>query len=154
MVKQNVSEDRVSWEDRFNKPTVSKLRGELTSDAADLFDVARETFKNVCKPGEAVVWKGDCWKWTLEFRSKRKGMPLAVIIPNPNDLQIAIPVDPEFVRAMWKRQMKKSVREGLELAAKPYDTEWCIWYINTKPMLEEVIELVKQKVKFTPKKIK
>ena len=140
---------RIPWEDRFNRPSQGELREPLPATSARLFDTAREELGEIFGDRMRVDWLGSCWKWTLGFGKGRSREPLAVMIPNPDDLQIAMRVKADFIREVWPRRMKRAVRDGLGLAADPFDTHWGVWTITSKPMLEEVLRLVRDNVAFS-----
>ena len=139
---------RIAWEDRFNRPSERQLREALKAPSAQLFDAARDELTELCGERVSVDWQGSCWKWTLGFGSKRNLPPVAVLIPNPEDFQIAMRVDDAFVQEVWPRRLKRAVRDGLGLAAAPFDTEWSVWTITSKPMLKEVLGLVRENLAF------
>lgn len=139
---------RKAWEDRFNQPEIDKLRQNLGSPAGGLFGEARAELLAIEGCRESIIWHGLSWKWTLEYRVGRSPIPLAVLIPNPADLQIAVMVQPDFVRQVWNRRMKRALRDGLELAAAPFDTQWGVWSLNSQSLLDEVMDLVREKLEF------
>jgi len=139
---------RKSWEDRFNLPDIARLRHDLGSPAGSLFEDARAELLAIEDCRESIIWHGLSWKWTLEYRVGRSPIPLAVLIPNPADLQIAVMVQPDFVRQVWSRRMKRALRDGLELAAAPFDTQWGVWSLTSQSLLDEVMDLVREKLEF------
>ncbi len=139
---------RQAWDDRFNKPVVERLRAGLPSAGGSLFDDARAELLAIEECREAIVWHGLCWKWTLEYTVGPATKPLAVLIPNPVDLQIAVMVQPDFIKRVWRRPMKRALRDGLELAAAPFDTEWGVWSISSQSFLDEVMDLIREKIEF------
>lgn len=138
--------ERSAWEDRFNRPTIERLRTCLGAAAAKLFDRVRRDLLSLEGVTEGFAWHGDCWRWTIEFRTKHSDEPLAVIVPSPHDLQLAVPLDPEFVGSLPQRRMKRSVRDGLGLAQEPFDTRWGVWSIQSGGLLEDLVDLVEQKL--------
>src|SRR5688572_4876486 len=139
---------RKAWEDRFNQPEIPDLRHQLGSRAGPIFEEARAELLGIEDCRESLVWHGLSWKWTLEYRIGRSPKPLAVLIPNPADLQIAVMVQPDFVRQVWNRRMKRAFRDGLELAAAPFDTQWGVWSLTGQSLLDEVMDLVREKLEF------
>lgn len=149
MVNQQ-GQRRLPWEDRFNVPTVDELRLPLPNGLGALFEEARRDLITICDQRvESMVWHGPCWRWTLEYRVPAAPQPIAVLIPNPDDLQLAAPMRDDFVRSIWNRRMRRSTRDGLELAAAPYDNEWCVWSLASQSILEEVIDVVRRKIEFS-----
>lgn len=141
---------RSSWKDEFNIPSVADLRGDLPAIAADLFDASRAGMLEFDALIEQPKWFGDCWFWTLAYflqgEATKEDKPLALIIPATEDLQIAAPLDEEFLGSLNTRRMKRAVRDGLELSTPPYSTRWAIWSIPAPNMLEDVMQIVKQRL--------
>jgi len=118
----------------------------LPDSEVTYFREARAALLEHERTTESVCWNGVCWKWTLEYHRGRNRGPFAVLIPNPDDVQLAVPIQPEFLEAIWQRRMRRAVRDGLELAAAPYDTEWGVWSLTSKAMLDEVLRIVREKL--------
>jgi hypothetical protein len=145
--------ERVAWEDRFNRPTVRRLRAGLDDNAARLFDVLRGHLLDLDGVTEGFAWRGDCWRWTIEYRIKRSEDPLAIVIPSPADLQLAIPMDRKFARSLTTRRMKRAVRDGVDLAGDPFDTRWGVWSIHAEGLLEDVVDLAERKLRHEAKQV-
>lgn len=143
--------ERVAWEKRFNRPTVEKLREALEPESAALFDALRDHLVGLDGVTEDFSWKGDCWRWTLEYQTDHSDDPLAVLVPSPADLQLAVPLEPNFTRSLPTRRMKRAVRDGLDLAQEPFDTRWGVWSIQAESLLKDVIGLVQQKLRHLTK---
>jgi hypothetical protein len=145
--------ERTAWENRFNQPTVSRLRAALDDESARLFDVLRGHLLELHGVTEGFAWRGDCWRWTIEYRVKRNEDPLAIVIPSPTDLQLVVPMDREFARSLTSRRMKRAVRDGVDLAQDPFDTRWGVWSIHAEGLLEEVVDLIELKLRHEAKQV-
>ena len=145
--------ERKSWEDRFNRPTVAGLRIGLDGDCARLFDLIRRHLLSLEGVTEEFAWHGDCWRWTIEYRLKRNQDPLAILIPSPSDLQLAISLEREFVKSLTSRRMKRSVRDGVDLAQDPFDTRWGLWSIQAGGLLEDLVDLIDLKLRHEAKQV-
>jgi hypothetical protein len=145
--------DRLAWEDRFNRPTARRLRAGLDGKAAKLFDQLRRHLLELDGVTEGYAWRGDCWRWTIEYRTKLSKDPLAIVIPSPLDLQVAVPMEREFVRTMATRRMKRAMRDGVDLAQEPFDTRWGVWSITAEGLLEDVIDLIELKLRHGAKQV-
>jgi hypothetical protein len=145
--------ERVAWEDRFNRPTVNRLRAGLDDKAVKLFDVLRSHLLELDGVTEGFAWRGDCWRWTIEYRIKRCQDPLAIVIPSPTDLQLAVPMDRKFARSLTSRRMKRAVRDGVDLAQDPFDTRWGVWSIPAEGLLEDVVDLIELKLRHEAKQV-
>ncbi|MCA9295812.1 MAG: hypothetical protein KC983_04830 [Phycisphaerales bacterium] len=145
---QKQEHGRVAWLDQYNEPDFKDLRKELVAESQRLFDDTRKKLLGFEGVTEHAVWYGDCWHWTVEYRLPRLEIPLAVLIPSPEDLQLAVPFMPVFSEQVSIGRMKRAVRDGFDLAREPYDTSWGVWSLVPGSLLSELMDLVKQKIKF------
>jgi hypothetical protein len=140
---------RSAWVDRFNKPTAEQLRSGLrTETAVGLFDALRTKFKQFPGVAEDTRWFGDCWFWSVAYQSSLTEEPLAVIVPAPDDLQVAMPLERDLANKLASTRMKRLVRDGFELAAEPFHTQWGVWSITYPSLVDDVLQIVKQRIKF------
>ena len=127
------------WLDRFNEPSVATLRKGLEEEPAGIFDEARKMLTSLAEcMEEQRLWMGDCWHWTICYRIHDFELPVALLIPNPEDLQIAMPLQRSFVESLPQKRLKRSIRDGLELAAAPFHTSWAIWSIPASGTLVDL----------------
>ncbi len=145
--------EKIAWEDRFNRPTVSRLRAGLDGKSTELFDILRSHLLELDGVTEGFAWRGDCWRWTIEYRIKRSKDPLAIVIPSPADFQLAVPMDRKFARTLNPRRMKRAVRDGVDLAQDPFDTRWGVWSIQAEGLLEDVVDLIELKLRHEAKRV-
>ena len=139
--------ERIAWEDRFNRPTADRLRAALDPEATKLFDQLRRHLKSVKGATEDFAWHGDCWRWTIEYHTEHSEEPLAVLVPSPVDLQLAVPLERDFVRSLPQRRMTRSVRDGIGLAQDPFDTRWGVWSVPAVGLIGDLHELVEAKLR-------
>ena len=140
---------RDPWRDRFHSPTASDLRATLDADATASFDRVRRDLMKIDGITETTAWYGDGWYWTIEYRLPRRKDPLVVVIPSPEDLQLGMLIDAEFVAELLYRRLRRGIRDGLELACDPYDTRWAIWSMaGGSALLEDLRDLVKRRQQF------
>ena len=137
---------RAAWEDRFNRPTVERLMEPLGAAASKLMARLRRDLLSLDGVTETFAWHGDCWRWTIEFYTKHSDDPLAVLVPSPLDLQLAVPMDRKFVNSLPQRRMKRSIREGIGLAQDPFDTRWGVWSVQSGGLREDLVDLVEMKL--------
>ena len=133
---------QLPWQDRFTEPTPESLRGSLPEESILFLDRIRQTLLGHKGVSEKVGWYGINWCWSIEYRMGRKNDLMAVLVPSPTDLQLAIPIEPSFVNALPYRRLKRSIRDGLDLARAPFDTRWAVWSINQAHMLDDLDELL------------
>ena len=143
-----------AWTDEFNVPSPEQLRKELTDESCPVFDELRALLGGHDGVVEQPRWYGDCWHWTLSYLLDEQALmdpsaewePLALIIPSPEDVQLAMWLDPDFVESINTRRLKRGVREGLELGCPPFTTRWGIWSIPSPGLMAELAGLIKQKI--------
>jgi hypothetical protein len=145
---QSRTYDRVPWEDRFNRPTAEQVREGLRAQPKRLFDLLRRSLRALDGAREVLAWHGDCWRWTLEYRTRQREEPLCVVVPSPADLQLAVPLSQDFVKSLRLDRMKRPVRDGIGLAAAPFDTRWGVWSIQAAAIVEDLIDLVELKLRY------
>lgn len=141
-----VQYSRTVWEDRFNKPTVDQLRKSLKRDTMRILDRMRKRLLELGEFTETVDWFGHSWKWSIVVRSSKADEPLAVLIPNPDDIQLAVPLDPDLAETLAGRKLKRTVRDGLDLAREPFDTNWGVWSLNPPHLIDDLQDLVARKL--------
>jgi hypothetical protein len=147
-----------AWQDRFKVPTIEALREALPPAATRAFDNVLSAMRELDNLTEHLAWHGECWRWTIEFRAaatRRNAAnlePLAVIVPNPADLQLAVPLSREFVRSLPIKRMKRAVRDGLELAQEPFDSHWGVWSITSRSLIDDLQDLVELKLRHLARK--
>ena len=140
--------------DRFNRPRVEQLAASLEKDARRLFDQARSMLRELEGVEETPAWYGDSWHWTIEYPVKeRRNEPLALIVPSPTDLQLAVPLDREFTSSLPVRRMTRAVREGLKLAQEPFDTRWAVWSIVSTGQVGDLQDLLERKLQHLQKRV-
>lgn len=137
---------RLPWTDRFNEPTPRQLRNGLPTEVISLFDRARAHLRGLKGINECTAWYGHCWRWAIEYRTSEQEDPLAILIPSPSDLQLAMPLDPAFLTALPINRLKRAVRDGLDLARDPFDTRWGVWSLQTEPIVEELERLIDRRL--------
>ncbi|MCI0630520.1 MAG: hypothetical protein L0Y44_07700 [Phycisphaerales bacterium] len=137
---------RLSWSDRFQKPTTKQLREPLQGGVKRVFDSVRKHLSELDGVREETIWYGDCWRWCLEYRTRLSPDPLALLIPCPQDLQLALPMDREFTSSLPIKRMKRAVRDGLELAQEPFDTRWGVWSLGSNGLLDDLQDLIELKL--------
>lgn len=140
------SYERMAWTDRFNTPTAARLRDGLPANARGVFDHLRQRLTELDGVRESLAWHGDCWHWTLEYHTRHSEEPLAIVVPCPGDLQLAMPVTREFSKLLTTRRLKRAVRDGLELAQEPFDNRWGVWSVTGVSLLDDLQDLIELKL--------
>jgi len=136
------------WQDRFRTPDPATLRKTVDPESVESFDRVRSFLRGLHDVVETPGWHGPTYCWSLEYRLAGREEPLAILIPSPIDLQLAMPIDAEFLGQLPIRRMKRAIRDGLDLASPPFDTTWAIWSLAPGSMLEDLEDLVGRRVRF------
>lgn len=139
---------KLAWEDRFNRPTVAALRSALKAADRNLFDRMTKHLNELERVTESVAWYGESWRWAVEFRAARQTEPFAVIIPSPEDLQLAVPTSRKFAAELSTRRLKRGVRDGLDLAGESFDTRWAVWSVTSVSLLTDLMHVLDDKRRF------
>lgn len=137
---------RLAWNDRYNQPTPEQLRAGLNEEPGKHFDALRAFLRELDDVSETTAWYGECWRWTVEYRLANHEEPLALLIPSPEDLQLALPINPDMTDSLPARPLKRAVREGLELGLDPFDTRWGVWSISYPKLVDELASLIQIKL--------
>ena len=137
------------WTDEFKTPTVEGLRKLLLNDCKKAFDKASSKIHALGEIREELIWFGDCWFWTVAFMTEYSQQPLAIIVPFEEDMQIASPMSHAFIKQLSTRRLKRFVRDGVELAMPPHETEWAVWSAATPAAVEDIMPVLKSLYKFT-----
>lgn len=136
----------LNWTNQFHMPTVTQLRSNLQAGAADFFDRARKALLKMEQLVEHPRWYGDCWFWSvgyfIESEMTEEDNPVALIIPAPEDLQLAMPLELAFMETLNVRRLKRAVRDGLELGQPPFHTNWGVWSLSAGNITDEVLGVV------------
>jgi hypothetical protein len=136
------------WQDRFRTPDTTALRKSVDPEAVDSYDRIRGHLLKIDGITEAPGWHGSTYCWCLEYRLPDRDEPMAILIPSPIDLQLAMPIDHEFLEQLPIRRMKRAIRDGLDLASPPFDTTWAIWSLVPGSFLEELEDVIDRRVRF------
>ncbi len=139
--------NRRAWDDRFRQPAIEQLRADLPEDAAGLFDRLREHLSALDGVVEEVVWYGDCWRWTVQYIIKGQDEALAMLVPSPEDLQLVMPFERGMIDKLPVNQMKRAIRDGLDLAREPFDTRWGVWSVQFANLMDDMTGLIDRKYK-------
>lgn len=142
---------RSAWSDKFQMPSLQDLRLGLAKPLQSVFDDAREAITELDGISEQLAWQGVPWRWTLVYNlteQSGEGRSLAYLVPDPQRLQICVPLTQEQIEKLPIKRMKKSIRDGVVFARSVAGVWWPTWEIASKAALDEVLELVTKKHKF------
>ncbi len=136
------------WTDEFKKPKIDDLRDLLDAELKKVFDKTRAKVMELGDVEEDVIWFGECWFWSVAFMIEGQQEPLTILIPSVEDFQIASPLKADFLDQLSTRRLKRFVRDGIDLAMPPHQTNWAIWSVSTIPAIDDVMPVLKSKYKF------
>ena len=143
--------DRLAWEARFNEPTPDQLRAGLPPAAARLMDRVQRSLTRLDGVAQGLRWYGECWRWSIEYRTDHSAEPLALLIPSPADLRLAVPLTREFLQALPTSRLPRTVRDGLELARESFDSRWGLWSLDSPVILDNLVDLIESKLRHLAK---
>ncbi|MDP6602256.1 MAG: hypothetical protein QGH76_08170 [Phycisphaerales bacterium] len=133
------------WQDEYNTPALDQLRSPIKGDPKKAFDRMRSKAESLGPMTEDLKWFGHCWYWSITLTPDDQDEALAIIIPSPEDLQVASQFTHEFLEQLPTRRLKRFVRDGLELAMPPHDTTWAFWSIPTVTAVDDIMPVLKNK---------
>ena len=138
--------DRLAWQDRFNEPTPDDLRRGLPVPSGRTFDRVRRHLRKIEGVLEDVGWYGPSWCWAVEYRLSARATPFAILIASPFDLQLAMPLEEAFIMSLPLKRMKRAIRDGLDLAQDPFDTNWGVWSLAPDGLIDDLKDLVDRRI--------
>jgi hypothetical protein len=122
---------RPPWADRFRTPTaealIAGMRGELRGMATTL----RRQLLAVNSASESAAWLGT-WQWTLQFRiAGASEAAWAYVIPNPDKLQLCVPVRESVVAVLPTGVVSSAMRQALVRAPMVDGVRWVTWDVGS-----------------------
>ncbi len=136
-----------AWSDKFRQPSLEELRNAVPKPLQSVLDEARERLGGLDGASETLVWQGVPWRWTLVYTAP--GSPdsraLVYLIPDPQRLQLCVPLDQELIEQVGLKRLKKSIREGVVFARNVAGVWWPTWDVQSKTALDEVFDLISRK---------
>lgn len=159
---------RPAWSNRFRAPSPDELRAQMPKPALAVFDDARARLMACVGVAEFVCWQGVPWRWTLMYSqpvssavppggagreppdaAATSASVLAYLIPDPQRLQICVPLNTEHLTAMPLKRMKKWIRDGLVFSRAVGGTCWPTWDLTATTQLDDVADLIVRKHKLS-----
>lgn len=138
---------RSSWEDRFTRPSVRALLGDLEKEHHALVQHAREALSSLPQMREELLWQGVPWRWCFGFHaSVGEGRAFAYLIPQPGRPGLAIPMESEIVAELPLKKLAKHIREVLTLAPLVGGVRWCQWSLTSKSQIDDIVNLARLKL--------
>jgi hypothetical protein len=142
---------KCAWSDKFRMPSLDELRSGLPKPLQQVFDDARHRLSYLDGVTESLVWQGVPWRWTLVYvgggSGTSEGRPSVYLVPDPQRIQICVPLCKDQIEHLPLKRMKKSIRDGVVFARSVAGVWWPTWDVPTVGALDEVFELVTRKHK-------
>ncbi|HMN40961.1 MAG TPA: hypothetical protein PKE29_08955 [Phycisphaerales bacterium] len=138
---------KCAWSDKFRVPSADDLRAGTPPQLQSVLDEARRHLGALPRTSEALVWQGVPWRWTFVYTAADApdGRATAYLIPDPNRLQICVPLAQEHIEQLPLKRMKKSIRDGIVFARNVGGIWWPTWDIQNSGALAEVFDLLARK---------
>jgi hypothetical protein len=138
---------KCSWSDKFRMPSIEELRAGLPKQTQPVFDDARKRLESLDGVTESLVWEGVPWRWSLVYSGPSGMEPriVAYLIPDPQRVQICVPLLQEQVDRLPLKRMKKSLRDGIVFARNVAGMWWPTWDVPSRTAVDEVLDLVARK---------
>ena len=137
---------KCAWSDKFRQPTLDDLQSGLPKPLQPIFDDARERLGELDSVSEALVWQGVPWRWTMVYTVAGNDVRgIVYLIPDPQRLQICVPLEHDQIEQVGLKRMKKSIRDGVVFARNVAGVWWPTWDVASKTALDEVFDLIARK---------
>ncbi len=138
---------KCAWSDKFRVPSVEDLRAGTPPQLRPVLDEARRQLAELPRVSESLVWQGVPWRWTFVYLADdaSDGRATAYLVPDPNRLQICVPLAQEHIEQFPLKRMKKSIRDGIVFARNVGGIWWPTWDIQNSTALAEVLDLLERK---------
>ncbi len=142
-----VAKPRSLWEDRFGRPTIESLLAACPRSVLPFIDHARERFKRVKGVAEQLAWQGIPWRWTLTYSHPQEvGRSFAFVVPDPARPRLAVPIPDRVLGEVSLKRASKPLRDAIQQAPIVGTVRWCQWELQTRSLIEEVVDLAILKV--------
>jgi hypothetical protein len=141
---------KCAWSDKFRIPSAEELREGLAQQIRPVLDEGRQRLGELSGVSESLVWQGVPWRWTFVYAGGEHGeRAAAYLIPDPQRLQVCVPLNQEQIEQFPLKRMKKSIRDGIVYARNVGGVWWPTWEIPTAGALGEVLDLLARKNRLT-----
>jgi hypothetical protein len=153
MAKAPVIKPLTPWEDRWHVPDLDDLLQSLGPEKHVSFTKMIDDFSAFPGTRQTLVWRGDSWKWTLQFDLTHPdtGAELgtaAFLVFFPETPTVCVPLTNEMVAAFPVRRLNRFIREAIRGAKCAVETHWCLFTPSASFEFEHLNDLYKRKHKF------
>lgn len=136
MVRKLDIPKRSMWEDRFCSPTAATLLDQLSKSHEGFVNRARERLLGIGLE-ETIAWHGIPWRWTFTLTRPGASVPGALIIPQPSQPAIAIPVD--ATRRLNPRRTPKWILDTVVFSPLVAGVHWPRWELTGMQQIDALL---------------
>lgn len=140
-MRSGATKPKPVWANRFAMPTISELRSGMPSEAAVVFDHARQCLGEIPGVVECVKWMGVPWSWSLVYAQAGEPDGWAFLIPEPGRLQIALSLPADRLGEIQVKKLPRFVREGLLQTQVVGRACWPTWAVQSTAQVDDIVRL-------------
>ncbi|MEZ6244326.1 MAG: hypothetical protein R3B57_14945 [Phycisphaerales bacterium] len=129
-----------AWKNRFARPDVEALLGELSQDERRLLDAARDGLTKLESLSESLEWRGIPWRWCLAYHLD-KDRPRAFLVPQPGRVALAMAIPGAEIDAVGLRSLPRVAREGIVNATYVAGVLWAEWPLTAQSQIDDLLKL-------------
>lgn len=141
---------RTAWEDRFRTPEADELFIDLDKIKLSAVDATRSALTALPDVSERLEWLGLPWRWAFVYTRGDEQPPLAYLVPQTGRPQLVIPMPEDVILGLTGKRIAKTLRDGLIFANEVSGIRWPQWELTSKSQAEELLTLVKLRVRPAP----
>jgi len=139
---------RHPWEDRWHEPTLEQLTEPLKEHQQRVVQRLIEGIEAFDGIERRFAWHGRAWKWTLQFDLvDAEGNPLgtiAYLVPNPNLVELCLPLKEQTIQQVNLKRLNKFVRDGIRAAKCAVELHWAVFNPTAVTEADQLVDLVKR----------
>ncbi len=170
------SASRVSWADRWTKPSLESLIESLKAHHRRQFVHLMEKLDAVPGMDKTILWYGPSWKWTIAYnlkpvngngnghgattgRNGKRGKAVQTaaqpaqpsdvfcfLVPSVENPSVCIPLAEHHAEVIASGTLSRYLREGINTAKCAVATRWATWTPATESESTQLTELLKKKL--------
>ena len=139
---------RHPWEDRWHEPTLDQLNEPLKEGQRRVVQRLIEGVEAFDGVDWHFAWHGRAWKWTIQFdlydASGQLIGPIAYLVPNPDLVELCLPLKEETIHQVNLKRLHKFVRDGVRAAKCAVELHWAVFNPTAVSEADQLVDLVKR----------
>jgi len=139
---------RLPWQDRWTRPSLEALLQPLSEQQRKVCERLIEGIEQFEGMHWHFAWHGRAWKWTLQFDlyDQAGGLigPIAYLVPNPDFVELCMPLKESTIEQVNFKRLQKFVRDGLRAAKCAVTLHWAIFNPTAMSEADQLLDLVKR----------